>query len=611
MGGGDVTGLRFARGRANRQLTAAMSAASTGFLGLAVLVIMLQGSGGFGVELLGPNLLLTVSGFVVTRALLDSAAPTGRIGVLTWYREQLTLNAPLLVLAPLAVFATAVFLGPYVHGGATVADLLTALVPTPEHWRELAARAELTGHIDPLGPLWLIGLLIQFSLVWPALLAGLYRVLDAGAGFRMVLVLTPALLTVTVAAWLVGPLRQLAGADLSELAMGGHVRVVEWLVGATAAAASVGLAQVHRRTTRWEAPALAAVGSAVLVAMAVLATRWPAEWLSAGGAGAAAFGAAVLLLAVHVPADGPLARALGRGLPFELGRMAYPLLVLHAPIFWMVQLAVPSARPVALLAVGGGLTWMVGLVLHDGLVRRLRRMQLAWPRTVWPALGAVTATLAVAAIITGDQVANAAQDPRRPAGTPVALVLGGSYAGNIASLLDQPGGRYPVFDGSRAGCGLLPEPNPYEAAKYPTRTTAQAQAPGSVSQCADWQQRWASLMTAIGPAAVVLDLSADAAPRGPEATPPACTPAFRAQYRELFAAAVATVGDGQQRSILLVTNHRSILGADDGTRRCFNALLVEFAASYRSVAPLSMENHLSELRPQLDEFVAARTTPPG
>jgi peptidoglycan/LPS O-acetylase OafA/YrhL len=587
-----------------------MTPAATGFLGLAVLVVMLQSSGGFTVELLGPNLLLAVSGFVVTRSLLDSAAATGRIDPLTWYREQLTLNTPLLLVVPLAVLAVAASVGPYLPGGQTVYDLVDVLVPTGNWW-ELVGQTERTDRIDPLGTLWIIGLLVQFCLVWPSLLAVLHRLTGARDARRMLRILTPLLLAMAVAAWLVGPLRDRAGADLAELAMGGHARAVEWLIGATAAAATAGLRSLPRLVSRWEAPALAVVGGGLLVAMAVLATTQPAEWLRHGGPGAAACGAAILLLAVHVPADGPLARALGQGFPVELGRMAFPLLVLHSLVFWSVQLAVPEARPIALLAVGGALSWLIGLILQDGIVRRVRRARLRWPRVGAPAMVAAGVALVVVAVLAGNRVitvANAVPTTSGRPGTPTVLVLGGAYAGNIAAVLDRPGARYEIADGSRPGCGLIDTPARQETVNS-ARTTTLAQLPGAVPQCRDWARTWTNRIAAVRPDAIVIDLTTDAKPRSDaraEPLPSPCSPAFRALYRPLVADAVRVAAEGAgNRPVLLTTGHRDIPGlrvvpgVDDGTRRCFNALLVETAASYRTVYPLPLDAGLAELPGEL------------
>lgn len=590
-----------------------MSPALTGFAGLAVLLVMLQSSGGFAVELLGPDLLLAGAGFAVTHSLLHGVAGPSP---LAWYRDQLTLRVPLLVLVALAMLAVAPLAGPFPPAGQTAGDAVAGLLPGGT-W-DVAPGTERPDRVDPLGPLWLIGLLVQFCLLWPVLLAGLHRLLSVNDSRGTPLRLAQVLVAAACAAWLVGPLRALAGAGAAELALGSHVRAAEWLIGAAAAAvvaATQGRGAAGRDPwvpTPAESVGLAAVGTVLLAAMAVLASVDPGSWMRYGGPGAAAFGAAVLLLAAHLPRDGPLARTLGQGFPVELGRMAYPLLLLHSPVFWAVQLAVPAARPVALLVVGGALTWLLGLLLQDGVVRRLRARP-SRPRRVVIAI--VMAGAAVGVIVAvGGQAAAAAQDRST---APVVLVLGGSEAADLAGALHAlPGSPFTVVDGARPGCGLLPTPS--LAGSSTARTPALAQAPPTASDCQEWLRGWRPRIAALRPDAVVVDLGADAALRaGADADPSPCDPQFRARYRTLFADAVRLWTEGATDRPVLLTNHRQPTAeAGDGARRCFSALMTESAGTYRAVVPLDVpalasDGRDAELGLRLVDAVAAELATPA
>ncbi len=574
-----------------RQRLATASPTLTGLTGLAVLTVVLQSSGGFTVELLGPDLLLVVAGFALTSAVLTGAAGTDRAALYAWCREQAALRAPLLVMAVAAVIVVGALVGQGDEIAHAATDSFIGLFAVG--WAQLAPPSGPLGRVDPLGPLWLISLLALFGLSWPILLDALCVRLRVADGLHVLTVLAPALLVCAAGAWLVGPVRAATGAGLAELAVGSHVRLTEWLAGATAAAAAVGL-QSYRatstpaasrivanllRSTRW-APLLAALGGTVLATMAALAAWQPTPWLRHGGPGVAAFGVAAVLLALHAPGMDRPARALGHGLPRELGRMAYPLLVLHAPLFWLVQLAVPGARPFALLVVGGALSWLLGLLIQDGLVRRWHVRGTVAPRAlIVGALAVLLAALTVAVTA----------PPSRPVGAgplrqPVVLVLGGSTAGELAAALDRSGSRFAVADGSRPGCGLLPaSPSSWLQA----RTTAQAQAPATAPSCGDWPQVWRARIAAVQPDAVVVDLSADATPRGGASPPTApCAPAFRGMYRTLVEQAVGIWTDGGTTRPVLLTTAR-----DDGTSapvRCLNALVGESAGSYRELTQLDV-----------------------
>ncbi len=438
--------------------------------------------------------------------------------------------------------------------------------------------------IDPLGMLWLVGLLVQFTLVWPLLLIGLRGLLQARGG-RRVLRLVPAVLALAVVAALAGAVRARWGADPAELAFGSHVRAAEWLLGAAAGAAAAGLpARAPGRTAVWALTSLGIVG---LVASGVVATLHRDAWLASGGPAAAAAAVAALLLAVHLDSgerEGPVARAVGRGFPAEMGRSAYTLLLLHAPVFWLVQVAVPAARPFALIAVGAGVAWIVGLLVQDGLLRRLRK------RSAGSTLGIVTAVAAV--LVAGGATFLHVADGR-PFGTgggPSVLVLGGAGAGDAAAAL--AGSRYTVIDATRSGCGLLPGA---QVSGSPARPTALAQAPARTPVCTDPLGSWRAAVAAARPAAVVVDLSVDAAPRpASSGLPSACDPAFRPLYRELIADAVDTLTTGAPSRPILFTTVRDDTGHPDAdaARGCLGALVVEAVASYPAVVPFDLDRPL-------------------
>lgn len=549
------------------------TAGLTGFVGLAVLLVMLQSSGGFAVELLGPDLVLASAGFAVTISVLKR-----RDSLEAWYGRQLLHYGPLMVGMLAAVVAAVAVVGPYTQGGLTTSEAL-ATIASSFTWWDLAPRAGSTSWIDPLGSMWLVGLLAQYSLASPVLLVGLCWLLRVTNRRRVLVVLTPVLVTVAAGAWLVAPVRGLLGAGFAELTLGAHTRAAEWLLGAAAATAVLGLRGDRRRTSGWKTAGVVLAGATVLLAMAVAATTHPAEWLRLGGPVAAAFGAAVLLVALHVPSDGPLPRALGHGLPAEIGRMTYPLLMLHLPLFWAIQLVVPTARPFALLVVGGTLAWLVGLLLQDGVIHRWRVRPL---RIATAILIAAVAFAGVA--VSADGLRSAAIGIGRS--NPVLLVVGGSSAGDLAASMSRPGSPFTVVDASRPGCGLLPA----TASVTTARTTTLAQAPVGIAECGDGPRQWRARIDAVRPDAVIVDVASDAAITSRYGGPGPCDAAYREPYRALFAkAVVAWTEDAADRPVLLATVPHDANRPEDLPRRCENALLVELMASYRSVVPLDLD----------------------
>ncbi len=607
----------------------------TGVSGLAVLAVMLASTGGFRVELLGADLLLAVGGYLTTRALLDAASsrPDGRMQLGVWYRDHFKHRVPL------ALFTLAVTLG------------LAALFSPPQEARRLAMAAvaglaqlgnwfdlfvlrdriiasngdwyaDRPGQIDPLGILWLLGLIEQFVLLWPILLgciwwfarrAGGRFTRSDGARRTAWLTALPCLLLAGVAC-LVGPLRAAAGADLAELALGSHVRAAEWLLGAAAAGLVVAararavpdvpvpdvpdkLQRVRPARGVWWATVGGMIGIAVLVASALIATAHPADWLRGAGPSAAAGGGALLVATVDRQVvsfrHGPIEWLLARGGPVELGRMAYPLLLLHLPVFWLLRQAFATARPDALLLVGGGFVWFVGLLLQDGLVGRLRtrRWRVRWALPVL--------LLAYATVATSSTWLPAAAEGRlRNGRAPVLLALGGSFAGDLAVTLGSHGaGRYSVVDGTLPGCGLYPVAPP---AVPLARITADAQVPPSAptrsAACTNWAEQWRTRITQSRPEALVVDLSADAAARlyhGSVISP--CDADYRQLYRkELDHAAQLWTALAPGRPVLLA-DARSVTGeADPASSRCFNALIIEAVARYPQVLLLDVDAALCQ-----------------
>jgi len=581
----------------------AVPPAITAFAGLAVLVVALQSSGGFAVELLGPELVLAVGGFVVTYTVLTATDAAGApVTARAWYRDQIGRHAPLLILTLLAGLGAIALLGRTHQVGQAAIDGLGGLLgvqnvveiaragalPVPRaellapHGDFYAGRLDL---VDPFGTLWLVALLVQFTLVWPLLLVGLRWMVDARDG-RPALRLVPFVLGLALLSAAAGVLRARWGADPVELAFGSHVRATEWLSGAAAGAVAAGLPR--RSPARTTAALVAALGIAGLVASGVVAGLWPDAWLTSGGPAVAAVAAALLLLALHLDSStdsGWLAGPLGRGLPLELGRSAYPILLLHAPLFWLMQRAAPAARPFALIAIGIALAWVVGLLLQDGLLRRGR------DRAARRGLGIGMAMLTAALLAAGAPILYTFDE--RPLGTgagPTVLVLGGSSGADTATALAAS--RFTVVDATRPGCGLLPDP---PAPGSPGRPTALAQAPQPAPTCADPMGRWRTTLAATRPAAVVLDLSADAAPRrGPKALPGPCDPQFRVIYRSLVAEAVGVLTAGApQRPILVTTMQDSTGRVDvDARRGCLDALIVEAAMTHPAVVAFDADGQL-------------------
>ncbi len=556
--------------------------------GIGVLLVVVQSTGAVPAELLGPDVVLAAAGFLVTATLLRHAAETGRIGLGSWYRGQFLLRAPLLVVVPAVVVGLSVLWGTARQAAQVGADAIASAAGVKNWWDLVTALPRFTPHlqrlgldadwsveqaerVEPLGAFWLVAVLVQLAVVWPLLLAALHRLTERKLTGRKLTdgtpsLLAPVLLVLALAAAAIGPLRSLAGATQAELALGTHVRATEWLFGAAAAAFALAK-RPEEAPPRGQATAygLTGLGLALIACTSVLVALRPLDWLGLGGPAIAALGVAVLLLAVYVRPDLPFAAALGRGFPVEIGRVAYPLLTLHLSVYWLVQTAMPQARPFALLVVGGALAWLLALLVQDGLIRRAAGH---------PAPTSAVVLLLVAAVVASGVLLD--QAALSPSGHgPVVLVLGGSEATQLANALTGSG-RYTVVDKSLPGCGLLPTTAPAAT----VRTSTRAQMAGRPAPlCGDWVSRWTAEIITSAPDAVVVDLSVDAA------DPATCDAGFRAAYRPLIDKATAVwTGGAPDRPVL-------VADAPAGTRsgRCLGALLAESVAARGALVPLDVQ----------------------
>jgi hypothetical protein len=323
------------------------------------------------------------------------------------------------------------------------------------------------------------------------------------------------------------------------------------------------------------------VAVVAVVASAVVAGLWPIEWLQLGGASTTAFGAALVLALIGLAPESALAQALARGLPLELGRSAYPLLLVHLPVYALIQAAVPGVRPAALLFVGGSWAWLISLLLHDGLLQRIRLVrQLA-------GLGIAAVLLAVL----GDSARlQAHAEPAASAAVtrPMVLVLGGVTGHQLAAILKRTSTDLRVVDGTRPACGLLAAGAPDAA-----RVRATAGLPIAASPCLDWRRYWREQIGTVRPDLLLVDLAADALPVPASGGEGACDAVFRQRYRALLNEATGVwTADAPTRAVLLAS--APVHGDDPASSaaRCLNLLLTEAVAGRAALVGLDTERLL-------------------
>jgi peptidoglycan/LPS O-acetylase OafA/YrhL len=299
-----------------------------GLRGIAVLMVMAFHAnlswtrGGF----LGVDVFFVLSGFLISRLLLEERARSGAISFGRFYlRRALRLFPALAVLLAVHVAAALLWLEEP-RRGWVLSDVWTCASYQINWWRAFAPRPGLA--LSPLDHTWSLAAEEQFYLVWPLGLAALARL----GGARAVAI-GAALGAFASALW---SIRLWDPADFHRAYFGLDAHAHGLLIGAAFAAAALG------RTPRRSSGALRAVGPLALlaiVACTVLA-RLNQPALQLGGY--VAFALATVLVLRDVLAGGVLARALAWAPLVWIGRVSYALYLWHAPLLWALRVGAPS-----------------------------------------------------------------------------------------------------------------------------------------------------------------------------------------------------------------------------------------------------------------------------
>ncbi len=354
---------------ANGATQAQREPALDGLRALAVVLVMLfHGgmpwmSGGY----LGVSLFFTLSGFLITRLLLDELDRTGTIRVGAFYarRARRLLPASLLCLVGVVLAARAdLFLG-VAH---LRRDLVAALAQI-YNWVQLGSGnsygdliGQQAGVHSPLDHYWSLAIEEQFYWLWPLALLVAIRLQRRRRDAPTRFVVGAAVATCAAApliAWIWGP-------DAAYWAT--PARAAEILVGG--AAAALYRAGHLQRVPTWLAP----LGLAVLVA---LSATLPSDHGFAYEGGLVIVGliSATVLLALRRPS--PTGRVLSWRPLVSIGAVSYGLYLFHWPVYVVLDEARTDLHGYALLALRLAVTTVITLASYALLEQPVRRA--TWP----------------------------------------------------------------------------------------------------------------------------------------------------------------------------------------------------------------------------------------
>jgi len=523
-----------------------------GLRGLAVLAVvafhagLTWARGGF----LGVDTFFVLSGFVITRSLLDEDRRRGAVDLARFWSRRLARLLPALLLVVVAVAADA-GLRPIDGLRAFRADAVAALLYV-SNWHFLARGQgyfATTAAPSLLQHTWSLAVEEQFYLVWPVALTLALR----SRRPRATLLTLAAGGAAASAALQVG--LALAGVSAARLYFGSDTRAQSLLLGATVACLLAGAPSFRpnerlRSALQW----LAATGLGITALLWWVADGQSA-WLYRGGFTLAALAAAATIPAVALVPDGIVARTL-RVAPLRwLGAISYGVYLWHWPVQLVLTRSATGLHGGALILFRLAVTIALAEASYRLLEVPIRRRKVApVPRIACFAtlsvglagfvaaaavlaapplpprseisgavaapsaslIGAVTATLPSSSPAPGLRPAQTSTVATRevtttrppvtaptttvPPLTPTyrVAVLGDSVAESIARGLSQVRLQYglELFDDSILGCGVTPSGK--------SRLAGVEHDLGS--DCVTWEQTWTERLQRDHPQVAVIQL---------------------------------------------------------------------------------------------------------
>jgi peptidoglycan/LPS O-acetylase OafA/YrhL len=298
------------------------------FLAVVAVMAFHFGVPGARAGFLGVDLFFVLSGFLITRVLLNQITRT-RVDLVGFWTRRIRRLAPALIVGIAAVIAWGSLAAPATLRDA-LRDDITATLAYVANWHFISSSSYFaaTGVESPLQHMWSLAVEEQFYIAWPIALWLVSRFTKAPRS-RILAVGAIATVGILVSAWRLESLWNSTGADRAY--MGTDSRIFEPLVGALLAALLV--LTPRRGGGRLAHVALLVVGSAgVLWGLLRLdspsgaATRY-----STGGALIVAFGSAAVIWAIATRSSAAT-RVLAYAPVAYLGRLSYGMYIWHWPL---------------------------------------------------------------------------------------------------------------------------------------------------------------------------------------------------------------------------------------------------------------------------------------
>jgi peptidoglycan/LPS O-acetylase OafA/YrhL len=279
-------------------------------------------SGGVGVDL-----FFVLSGFLITSILAAEAGATGSLNFRNFYVRRFLRLAPCLFLT--CAFVAAWF---WATGGRVPGAAIAYALTYTANW----ARAFYDADLSWLTHCWSLAIEEQFYLIWPLVILGLERRV-ADARTKGLLLLIGALLVAVYRAGLVGIYSD------ERINYGLDTRMDSLMTGAALAyfARALPPAGLSDAASRLLGRVLAPGALGVLLLIPQVVT-WYSPWMGRFGYVIVATASALLLADLVAGRHSLLARPFAWGPLVYVGRISYGIYLLHLPLYFIVEAALPG-----------------------------------------------------------------------------------------------------------------------------------------------------------------------------------------------------------------------------------------------------------------------------
>jgi peptidoglycan/LPS O-acetylase OafA/YrhL len=288
-------------------------------------------SGGTGVDV-----FFVLSGFLITTILITEHGRTGAINFRNFYARRFLRLAPALILT-CAVTAIGMMACVGRFPGTEIALSLSYTA----NW----AIAFYDYHLTWLNHCWSLSIEEQFYMIWPLVILGLERVVASSRTKAAVLILGAAAIAIYRAV-------HVGSYTDNRINFGLDTRMDTLMVGAALAYFVHGLSGrgVSDRVSKILGRALAPVALAGIFVV-INTVTWYSPWMGWIGYVLVAGAAMCVIADLVVGRHSLFARPLAWGPMVFIGRISYGLYLLHLPVYYMVEHAMPEAPLVSRLTV--------------------------------------------------------------------------------------------------------------------------------------------------------------------------------------------------------------------------------------------------------------------